>query len=149
MTENEVRKTIEIDASPEVVFKAISDPAELTHWFPDAVILEPKLGGKSKFSFYKDSDRRHTEMDADVISEGEVLEFVQNKKLVYTWQWKDIPDFPETIVTWELEQLDKNKTKLTMTHSGFTGREKGKMSFENHSQGWTFFLNELASYCTK
>ncbi|WP_445082561.1 SRPBCC family protein [Candidatus Nitrosotalea sp. TS] len=25
---------MEIDASPEVVFKAISDPSELTNWFP-------------------------------------------------------------------------------------------------------------------
>jgi Activator of Hsp90 ATPase homolog 1-like protein len=47
----EIRKTIIIDATPEVVFKAITDPNELTHWFPDQAILEPKVGGKMKFSF--------------------------------------------------------------------------------------------------
>jgi uncharacterized protein YndB with AHSA1/START domain len=31
----EVEKTIIINASPEVVFKAISMPEELTNWFPD------------------------------------------------------------------------------------------------------------------
>jgi uncharacterized protein YndB with AHSA1/START domain len=31
----EIKKTIIIDASPEIVFKAITDPRELTNWFPD------------------------------------------------------------------------------------------------------------------
>jgi uncharacterized protein YndB with AHSA1/START domain len=51
----EIRKSIIIDASPEVIFKAITDPNELTNWFPDQAILEPKIGGKMKFGFYKNS----------------------------------------------------------------------------------------------
>ena len=35
----EIKKSIVIDASPEVVFKAITDPNELTNWFPDHAIL--------------------------------------------------------------------------------------------------------------
>ncbi|MGI0062466.1 MAG: SRPBCC family protein, partial [Nitrosotalea sp.] len=102
-----------------------------------------------KFTFSKDSDRRHTEMDSDFVSEGRILEFVQNKKLAYTWQWNSIPDFPETIVTWELEQIGENKTRLTLTHSGFTGKEEGKLGLKGHDEGWSFFLNELSSYCKK
>ena len=49
----EIKKSIVIDATPEVIFKAITDPNELTHWFPDQAILEPKVGGKMKFSFFK------------------------------------------------------------------------------------------------
>ncbi len=145
MTENEIRKTIEIDASAEVVFKAISDPSELTNWFPDAVILEPTIGGKTKFSFSKDSKRTTCVRDHDKSNEGRVLEFVKNKKLVYTWQDMDVPDFPETIVTWELEEISKNKTRLTLTHTGFTSNDQVK----GHSEGWSFFLNELAAYCKK
>ncbi|MGB7954975.1 MAG: hypothetical protein WCF23_13430 [Candidatus Nitrosopolaris sp.] len=33
----EIRKSIVIDASPEGVFKAITDPNELTIWFPDHI----------------------------------------------------------------------------------------------------------------
>ena len=50
----EIRKTIVIDASPEVVFKAITEPEELTQWFPDQAILESRVGGRMKFSFYKE-----------------------------------------------------------------------------------------------
>jgi uncharacterized protein YndB with AHSA1/START domain len=149
MSDLDIRKTIEIDASPEVVFKAISDPAELTIWFPDAAILEPRTGGKFKFSFYKDSDRRPKKMDQDSFTEGKVLEFVPNKKLAYTWQHKKVPDFPETVVTWELEQVSKNKTRVTLTHSGFTGKEAIQKSAKEHNQGWSYFLGELASYCKK
>lgn len=149
MNENEINKVIEVDASQEVVFKAISDPMELTKWFPDTAALEPKIGGKFKISFLKDSEKPRMKMDMDFVNEGRVLEFVQNKKLTYTWQWKNFPDFPETKVTWELEQVDKNKTRVTLTHSGFTGKEEGPASVNEHTQGWSFFLGELNSYCKK
>ena len=148
MSDLDIKKIIEIDASPEVVFKAISDPKELTNWFPDAAILEPRTGGKFKLSFYKELDKSG-KMDQDFFPEGKVLEFVPNKKLAYTWQHKNISDFPETVVTWELEQLGKNKTRLTLTHSGFTAKEEGITSAKEHNQGWSYFLDELVSYCKK
>lgn len=146
MNDLDIRKSIEIDASPEVVFKAISDPSELTNWFPDAAILEPKVGGKTRFTYYKDSKRiTACARDHDKTNEGRVLEFVKNKKLVYTWQHMDVPDFPETIVTWELEEISKNKTRLTLTHTGFTSKDQVK----DHSEGWAFFLDELVKYLTR
>jgi uncharacterized protein YndB with AHSA1/START domain len=90
----EIRKTIIIDATPEVVFKAITDPNELTHWFPDQAILEPKVGGRMKFSFFK-TDSQYRQMD--YFPEGIISEFVPNKKISYTWQEPNIPDFPKTI----------------------------------------------------
>ena len=80
-----------IDASPEVVFKAITDPNELTNWFPDHAILEPKQGGKMKFSFYKEKSQKDHTGTADAFPEGTIKEFVPNKKLSYTWQHKDVP----------------------------------------------------------
>lgn len=72
-----------INASPEIVFKAITDPDELTNWFPDQAILEPRVGGKMKFSFFKDPNNAHKNMD-----------FTPNKKISYTWEHLTIPDFP-------------------------------------------------------
>ena len=145
----EIKKNIVIEASPEVVFKAITDPQELTNWFPDQAVFEPKVGGKVRFFFYKEkSEEKHTRT-IDYFPEGTVKEFIPNKKVTYTWQLKDIPEFPETIVTWELEEIDVNKTKLVLIHSGFTGKEEGKLSFKEHDQGWTYFLGRLEKYCEK
>jgi uncharacterized protein YndB with AHSA1/START domain len=139
----EIKKSIVIDASPEVVFKAITDPNELTNWFPDHAILEPEVGGKMRFSFYKEKSDTRT---ADAFPEGTIKKFIPNKKLSYTWQRKDIPGFPETVVTWELEDIGANKTRVELTHLGFTGKEERK-TFKEHDQGWTYFLDRLEKYC--
>ena len=142
----EIRKSIVIDASPEVVFKAITDPNELTKWFPDQVILEPRVGGKVRFSFLKET-RLLEKLDMNYFMEGTIKELVAYKKLSYTWKFKYIPGFPETTVAWELEKIDPNKTKVKLTHLGFTGEEKGMTSLESHDKGWTDELNNLAKYC--
>lgn len=140
----EIRKSIVVNAPLGVVFKAISDPEELIQWFPDQAILEPKVGGKVKFSFYKEKSPDHT-CATDTFTEGIVKEYIPNKKLSYTWKQKDVPNFPETIVTWELEEIDVNKTKVKLFHSGFTGNEERK-SFKEHDQGWSYFLGRLEKY---
>jgi hypothetical protein len=40
----------------------------------------------------------------------------------------DLSDFPETIVTWELEETSKNKTRLKLTHTGFTSNDSSQRS---------------------
>ena len=142
----EIKKSIVIDASPEVVFKAITDPNELTNWFPDHAILEPKQGGKIKFSFYKEKSQKDHTRKADAFPEGIITEFIPNKKLSYTWQHKDVPEFPETIVKWKLEEIGTNRTRVELIHSGFTGKEERK-TFKEHDLGWAYFLGRLEKYC--
>jgi uncharacterized protein YndB with AHSA1/START domain len=138
----DIEKNIVIDASPEVVFRAITDQVELTNWFPDQAILEPKLGGKVKFSFYKDKEREHREFD--FFPEGTIMEFIPNKKVSYTWEEPNTPDFPRTVVTWELEEIENNKTRVKLLHTGF---ESGKLF--KHDEGWSYFLYQLQRYCEK
>jgi uncharacterized protein YndB with AHSA1/START domain len=144
----EISKTIVINASPEVVFKAITRSEELIQWFPDKATLEPKVGGKVTLTTLKE---RHPEysLDRNYVMEGTVLEFVPNKKLSYTWTFNDVPGFPETTVAWELDEVkpDSNKTRVGLTHVGFTGEERGNTSFESHNEGWTQMLSKLAKYC--
>ena len=138
----EIKKSIVIDASPEVVFNAITNPEELTQWFPDQAILEPKVGGKIKFSFYKEEDREHRSFD--FFPEGTIIEFIPNKRISYTWQEPNTPDFPRTVVTWELEKIEDDKTRVKLLHTGFEG---GKLF--KHDEGWSHFLNQLRKYCEK
>jgi len=142
-----ISKTIIIEASPEIVFKAITEPEELTQWsMGDQALLEPRVGGKVRFITLKETHQSE-KLDRDYIMEGIVLELVPNKKLSYTWSFKDLPDFPETTVVWELEEIEPNKTKVQLTHLGFTGKEKGLTSVDRHNEGWAEVLNKLAKYC--
>ena len=142
----DIRKIIVIDASQEAVFKAITDPTELTNWFPDNAIFDGRIGGKVRFTFNKE---RSKELDRDYSPEGTVKEFIPNKKVSYTWQHKDTPEFPETTVTWELQEIDANKTRVELAHSGFTGKEERKLSSTEHDKGWSYFLDQLAKHCEK
>lgn len=144
MSNLEIRKTIEIDASPEVVFEALTNSESLTQWFPDQAVLEPKVGGKMKFTFFSKGAKP---VDRDFFPEGEIIEFVPNKKLSYTWIPQDIPDFPRTIVTWSLEKIGQNRTRVILTHSGFT--DKPHELYKEHSYGWDYFANRLLEYCKK
>lgn len=36
------------------------------------------------------------------------------------------PDLPRTVVTWELEKIDNDKTNLKLVHTGFKADEKVK-----------------------
>ena len=144
----ELGKTIEIDAPAHAVFSALTDSKELTQWWPDIGTFEPLVGGKFHFTFLAE---RHKEMgDRDHRLDGEVLEIVPNKKLVYSF----IPDEeyrPDgvrpkpTVVTWSLEEVGKNRTKVTLVHSGFT-KEMDK-HFKDVTAGWSYFTARLVEYC--
>lgn len=142
----EIKKSVVINASPEVVFRAITDPKELTNWFPDSVVFNGRIGGQVRFYFYKEKSK---DLDRDYSPEGIVKELIPNKKVSYTWQLKDTPDFPETVVTWELEEIEPHKTRVDLVHSGFTGKEGGKLSSKEHDQGWSYFLGRLKEYSEK
>ncbi|MGI0026317.1 MAG: SRPBCC family protein [Nitrosopumilaceae archaeon] len=148
MSDLEIKKTIEIDASVEIVFKALTNIEDLTQWFPDNGIFEPKIGGKMHFEFLA----KGKEMDCGCNLDGKILEFVPNKKLSYTF----IPDEtykpdgirpPPTIVTWNVEEIGKNKTRVTLVHSGFT--KEMEKHFKETTAGWNYFASRLVEYCKK
>jgi uncharacterized protein YndB with AHSA1/START domain len=134
----EIRKTITIDARPEVVFKALTDERELTQWFPNQAVLEARVGGKMEFRF-----QRQETGEIDTM-QGKVLEIVPDKKLSYSWKGDLVPDFPDSVVTWTLEPVAGNRTQVTLVHSGL----KGKLA-EEHDKGWTYYIGRLEQHCKK
>lgn len=145
--QNAISKAKIIQAAPNVVFNALTQPEKITEWFQDEANLDNRVGGKislvTRKEFHPDWN-----LDRDYHMEGTILEFVPNKRLSYSWKFDDTPDFPETVVTWELEQINSNKTRLKLAHAGFTGKEKGNFSIESHDQGWSEALDKLAKYCS-
>ena len=153
MSDMELRKAIEIDAPARVVFRALTDSKELTQWWPDIGTFEPRVGGKFHFTFLAErvKEMGDKEMgDRDHQLDGEVLELVLNKKLVYTFipdeDYKSDGVRPKpTVVTWNLEEIGKNRTKVTLVHSGFT-KDMDK-HFKDVAAGWNYFTARLVEYC--
>jgi uncharacterized protein YndB with AHSA1/START domain len=81
--------------SPQKVWRAITDPAELTHWFPQDLVGTFEPGEKLKFVFRGKPPVLNGEVLRDFA--GEVLEFDPPHVLAYTWagdtlRWTLTPD---------------------------------------------------------
>ena len=53
-----------------------------------------------------------------------------------------MPD-SKSVVTWELEEIDNNKTRLNLVYTGI----KSDKMLKEADGGWSYFLNELVKYC--
>jgi len=124
-----IERTIELKASPERVWRAISDPAELDRWFPQRAELDLRSGGDGSFHFdgYGDFPVRVEAVDAP---------------RYLAWRWaREAGGQPLTLVEWWVEERADGGTTLRVRESGFTDPQH-RMGNE---EGWTEELAELVS----
>ncbi|HEY7727858.1 MAG TPA: SRPBCC domain-containing protein [Candidatus Eisenbacteria bacterium] len=140
-----LQKRLGIRAPAALVFRALTDAAELVRWFPTAAESDPRPGGTYRFRFEsaEHPERSHTR-------EGTFLDVQPNKRLSYTWRAPlgepgGAADAPETRVEFALNEK-AGTTDVVLTHSGFGYGADWDRSFEAHSEGWAFFVLNLRSY---
>ena len=104
---------------PEKVWRALTDPAEMRHWFPATVETEMKIGAPIRFHF--------EDQDLDD-SEGEIVELDPPKVFAFLWD-KDL-------LRWELVP-DGDGCKLFFTHT-FGGSDiwGDMVAAARHAAGW-------------
>lgn len=136
MPEKDIKKTVEVFGDTASVYRAISEESELKKWWVDVPHLEKKMGGKMSFRFLKEKSKMLTE---DFVVEGKIMEYAPNYKLSYTWKQVNDPNYPETLVSWNLDIISEKKTKLTLEHTGLDGVKDASRLEE----GWSYFLNKL------
>jgi uncharacterized protein YndB with AHSA1/START domain len=125
-----------INAAPEKVYAAWSQPAKLTQWFgPDSgavtqAELDLRVGGRYAIVF-------HTEDGEEHHVSGVYREVVTNQKLVFTWAWRSTPE-RESLVT-ILIKPDGEGSLLTLLHEQFFD----EAARDRHEFGWTGSLNKL------
>ena len=135
----EIRKSVIINASPEIVFRALTDETELTHWFSnERTVLESQVGGAWMLKNCRSyTGEIHT-------MRGKVLEIIQDKEVSYTWNLDDYPDIPETIVTWMIEPLDGgSRSEIMLVHSNFANY------YDDADRNWSYFIGRLVEHCEK
>jgi len=141
LAEDELRKTIVVDASAAIVFKALTDETELVQWMPTGAKMDARVGGEYEFRYY------WPERNVDSTARGKILELIPNNKLSYTWNAQkkgSTAAFKESIVTWILDELPDGKTRVTLIHSG-----ESKEVRQDRERGWSHFLGQLANFCKK
>lgn len=136
-----LKAEVEIRASPERVFAAWTDPAEIPRWLRPREDITTEVnhcdctaGGRYELTMiFADGDR--------VQITGIYKDVVPSQKLVFTWQWKDSPTLSyETLVTLDLAPTEAG-TLLTLTHERFTNAK----DCASHMGGWEPILARLAT----
>jgi uncharacterized protein YndB with AHSA1/START domain len=135
MSDRTIELSTEIEAPPEVVFRALVEADELVRWFPSRAESDPRPGGAFTYDFdFADESQNHT-------SSGSYRDVQPNEKVSYPWK---APLGP-TDVEFALRPANGG-TELRLVHSGWGEGEEWAKSMENHRQGWSFFLGNLKAY---
>ncbi|MEZ4399210.1 MAG: SRPBCC family protein [Kofleriaceae bacterium] len=131
----EVRLSIEIDARPAKVFRALLEPALMAKWLGGVARVDLATGAYSYGWSYPYEGRE--------VAGGptRILELVENEKLVTDWpDWRGDPAKPATRVTWLLEPLaGGTRTRVTIIHDGF----EHPIDRSDYQQGWGYFASGL------
>lgn len=120
----EIRREIEVDAPPEEVWDALTDPARLREWFANDVDFDARPGGAGTFRWH-DGSVRHARVER--VDEARELEFV--------W-WDD--ERGESVVSISLADCDEG-TRVTVVESPAAGGLEP-------SAEWSWGVELLASF---
>jgi uncharacterized protein YndB with AHSA1/START domain len=128
-----------IGASPEKVYAAWTDPAQIARWWgPEqaetlSAALDARVGGRFHIVFRTPDGEEH-----DV--SGTYREVVPSERLVFTWMWRTMPE-RQSLVTVTLKR-DGDGTLLTLQHEQFFD----EAARDRHRSGWTGTLDKLEKY---
>ncbi len=143
LSDGVVLATVEIEAPPERVFRALTDPNEVVAWWGSAETYrteewsaDVRVGGRWQ--------GRGRSADGKPYSVGgEFVEVDPPRRLVQTWNY-DWEGGQSTVLAYKLEPIDGG-TRLTVRHTGFGDRRE---SCRSHGDGWEMVLGWLKAYVT-
>jgi uncharacterized protein YndB with AHSA1/START domain len=141
-----IEAEIELDAPLDVVWKALTDAEELTHWFPLEARVKPGPGGNLWMSWGKDFEgasrieiwdpphrfKTGTEISLDSMKVVDPGESGSGKTQMIA-------------VDYRLEGKG-GKTVLRLVHSGFGTSSEWDEEYDSVSRGWPFELWGLRHY---
>ncbi len=138
-TETETRQHIhelEIGASPETVWRAITDANQLVEWFPQQAAVEPGKGGSITYGW------------GELSCPCEIVEWQPPSRLRTSWLAHNLAGEATgepLLVDWFLEG-EKGITRLRLVHSGFGVGPSWDDEYDGTRRGWDFELLSLKHY---
>ncbi len=134
MAERRIEEQFEIAAPPAKVFRALTQPLELTKWMLESATLTLRPG--TAYWFTWSGGYQH---------EGRVLEVKAGRSFALSWP-QGTPRKPlgETRVRFTLRPKGKG-TVLRLVHSGFGSGPAWVRTYTLSASGWAYYLMNLKS----
>jgi uncharacterized protein YndB with AHSA1/START domain len=133
------------DAPRRAVFKAWTDPKQITRWMAPQGFTIPSAEGDLRPGGAWRMTMRPAK-GADLRLQGAYREIVEPERLVFTHTWLDDAGKPghETLVTVTFADHE-GKTKMTMRQATFENVEER----DGHEGGWSETFDKLAEHLAK
>lgn len=119
-------KEIELAATPDEVWRAISTPEGMSLWF----VPHEQAG-----------DGIEADFGGGNTQAGQVLEWEPGKRVVY-----GADSEPRMTMEFLVEGKDASTTVLRLVQSGFFGGDDWEAEYDGFGKGWDMFLHNLAEY---
>ena len=140
------RTSLDIDATPDEVWAALTEAEELVRWFPTEARVTPGKGGTMLWSWGHGED---WETRIDAWEPGRLLRLVQEDARPYDTQGKQLPPGevePARIALEFTLETHQGKTRLRLVHSGFGHGAAWDAEIDGISEGWQAELRSLRHY---
>lgn len=135
-----ILREITLKTPKERVYQAITDPAQIIHWFPDAIEGSLEVGERAILTF-----AGHGKSQIYVVA-AQPFEY-------FAYRWlpgsagttdADILSVPNTLVEFRIEESVEG-TKVTLRESGFASlpAEVAEQSFGENTGGWEYMIDRL------
>lgn len=136
-SESQITLTRTIAANVSDVFSAWTDPALIEQWQADEAEFDAFEGGQYRFVTFADEDD-----EADHEVSGEVLQYVEDQKLVLSWVHKDEEDELIFVLDIGFTALEGDSTRITLTERGLAHADAQTRIFS--MEAWSAALEQLA-----
>jgi len=127
-----IEKEIFIRATPERVFRGLTEKAELEAWFVKEATIDLRVGGALRLFW-----------DPETV-EGTFLDVDPPRRLVFTWDER--PAIAGVTTSAFTLTAEGEGTRLHLVHSGFGTGATWDRLFDNINGGWDEELQKLRAY---
>jgi len=130
-----------IRATPERLFRAWTDPAELAQWWRmdgpgwtfAGASVDLRVGGEYRLAMTAPDGKTH-------VAFGVYREIDPPRRLAFTWDWEDPAQrVGNTLVVVEIRRVSAETSEIILTHTGFAANGPAT----GHESGWRQLLTLL------
>jgi uncharacterized protein YndB with AHSA1/START domain len=148
MVRQELKREIVIEAPPEIVWEAVTEPDHIALWFSDAAELDLRPDGNGTLT-WKPGGNATEELDEPLVIPMRVETVDPPRYFSYRWAHpQDSEPTPANSLLVEFTLTPEgDATRLSVVESGFQEIERDTdAELEGHAKGWKVHLERLRQH---
>ena len=147
MTTDLIEREIVVEAPIDIVWRTLTDPGEISHWFADEAEFELRAGAQGILYFGGPNEGAAAERKSASLR----IEAVEPPhRFAFRWAYPEHDEAREgnsLLVEFTLT-ADGGSTRLRVVESGFDNRPAAEKAayIDDHNKGWDTCLGRLGEY---